>query len=265
LDLVTGHGYRLESVPSVTIPQVWQTMRDPGDELVRQCRYPSAQALRHRQRDLIDALGNLVSGVLQGLFDAETTIRVDWNAPIQSLSLSRLKPLGNQAIGVALACINSWSGAMTDMRDDGAYRIKISDEVWRQMRLGEGAVEALDSNLRLSRDERSEEWLIGHKPSDWGAVGDAGSRATALAEQFWALCDTKIMLAQDEEVAEELRLQMGLSATEKEIIAKWCWNGPGRSLWRIGSQAYKIQTPRTALERQLFDTNADREPRPVGA
>lgn len=86
LDIVTGHGHRLERVPSVTIPQVWQAMRDPGDELVRQCRYPSAQALRHRQRDLIDALGNLVSGVLQGLFDAETTIRVDWNAPIQSLS-----------------------------------------------------------------------------------------------------------------------------------------------------------------------------------
>lgn len=35
-----------------------------------------------------------------------------------------------------MACINSWSGAMTDMRDDGAYRIKISDEVWRQKRLG---------------------------------------------------------------------------------------------------------------------------------
>src|SRR3712207_8608279 len=40
---------------------------------------------------LRDALGSLVKGHLAGLFDDYTSIAVDWRAPLQSLSLSRLR------------------------------------------------------------------------------------------------------------------------------------------------------------------------------
>jgi len=58
-------------------------------------------------RPVRDALGSLVKGHLAGLFDAPTTVTVDWRAPIQSLSLSRLNPLGDEAVGIALTCLNS--------------------------------------------------------------------------------------------------------------------------------------------------------------
>ena len=64
---------------------------------------------------LRDALGQLVSGALAGLFDDHTNIAVDWNAPIQSLSLSRLNPLGDEAIGIALVCLNSWGRGMREI------------------------------------------------------------------------------------------------------------------------------------------------------
>ena len=53
-------------------------------------------------RLLRNALLQLVKGRLSGLFDTETTVEIDWNAPIQSLSLSRLDALGDEAVGIAL-------------------------------------------------------------------------------------------------------------------------------------------------------------------
>ena len=54
---------------------------------------------------LRDALAQLVKGALAGLFDDHTTIDVDWSAPIQSLSLSRLEPLGDEAAQAADAAV----------------------------------------------------------------------------------------------------------------------------------------------------------------
>ena len=51
-------------------------------------------------RLLRDAVAQLISGVFAGIFDAPTTVAIDWNAPIQSLSLSRLMPLGDDAVGM---------------------------------------------------------------------------------------------------------------------------------------------------------------------
>src|SRR3712207_9497226 len=72
---------------------------------------------------LRDALGSLVKGHLAGLFDDYTSIAVDWRAPIQSLSLSRLEPLGDQAVGIALTCLNSWGQAMREIADPGDLQI----------------------------------------------------------------------------------------------------------------------------------------------
>ena len=58
-----------------------------------------------------------------------TTIAVDWTAPIQSFSLSRLEPLGAEAMGIALTCLSSWGRAMREINAPGDLRINIRDEM----------------------------------------------------------------------------------------------------------------------------------------
>ena len=170
---ITGYITGADRMAEITIPQLWHALAEPDEALVTECRYSSRQHLLDDTRAVRDALGSLVRGHLAGLFDAPTTIRVDWRAPIQSLSLSRLAGMGDEAVGVALTCLNSWGRAMTDIAEDGDLRIIIRDECWRQMRLGVDAVKSLDADLRLSRSDGAVQIVVAHKPSDMLTVGDA--------------------------------------------------------------------------------------------
>jgi RHS repeat-associated protein len=133
---LTGYTAGQTRMREVTIPQLWRLLDSPTDQLVTDCRYQSARHFLDESRLLRDALGQLVSGALAGLFDDHTTIDVDWAAPIQSLSLSRLEPLGEEAVGIALTCLNSWGRGMRELAAPGDLRIVVRDESWKQLRLG---------------------------------------------------------------------------------------------------------------------------------
>jgi hypothetical protein len=252
---LTGYTSGADRMAAITIPQVWEALNNPTDQLVTDCRYSSRQHFLDETRPMRDALGSLVKGHLAGLFDAPTTIDVDWRAPIQSLSLSRLDPLGDEAVGVALTCLNSWGRAMTQIAEPGDLRIIIRDECWRQMRLGIDAVKSLDADLRLSRDKGDIQVVIAHKPSDLLTVGDAGSQATAIAKDLMHLCATKVLLGQDEEIGDELAGMLGLAPMAQRIVTDWATAAKGRALWVVGKHVAKVQTVRTSIDVALGDTN----------
>ena len=252
---IVGHGTGNTNLAPVTIPDLWARLRDPCPDLAAACRYRNGPEMIDHTRQLTAALGSLVHGALAGLFDEATNISIDWAAPIQSLSLSRLQPLGDHAIGTALACLNSWSRAMTDARGPGQAQVVVRDEVWRQMRLGAGAVQSLDADLRLSRSDACIQVVIAHKPSDMLSAADAGTAAATIAKDLLSLADTKILLGQDRSVATELQTLLGLSDIETDDIAGWARGRRGRAIWRVGERSFRVQTLRGPLEAQLFDTN----------
>ncbi len=252
---LTGWGTGSSGLRPVTIPMVWQALRDPTVSMAEECRYTDPAEMRRETRGITDALGVMVHGSLAGLFDEQTTIALDWTAPIQSLSLQRLRALGDEATGVALACVNSWCSAMLDLRRPGEITLTLRDEVWRQMRLGLGAVQALDADLRLSRSEGAIQWIIAHKPSDLLSVGDAGSQAVTIAKDMLTLCDTKVLMGQDAAIGDELDSLLGLGAMQRDWVTGWARQRPGRALWLVGERAFKVQTVITGVEQPLFDTN----------
>jgi len=252
---LTGYSDGADRMREITIPQLWQALRAPSDELVDACRYADRQHFLDETRPVRDALGALVTGHLAGLFDAPTTVSVDWRAPIQSLSLSRLDPLGDEAVGVALTCLNSWGRAMTQLAEPGDLRIVIRDECWKQMRLGTDAVKSLDADLRLSRNDGCIQVVIAHKPSDMLTVGDAGSQAVAIAKDLLHLCATKVLLGQDDQIGDELSDLLGLSPMAEQIVTDWAAAARGRALWLVGSHVAKVQTVRTSMDVALTDTN----------
>ena len=252
---LTGYAAGADRMSEITIPQVWEALNNPSEQLVTDCRYSSRQHFLDEIRPVRDALGSLVKGHLAGLFDAATTVNVDWRAPIQSLSLSRLDPLGDEAVGVALTCLNSWGRAMTQVAEPGDMRVIIRDECWKQMRLGTDAVKSLDADLRLSRRDGAIQVVIAHKPSDMLTVGDAGSQAVAIAKDLMHLCATKVLLGQDDQIGDELSDLLGLSPMSERIVTDWATAAKGRALWLIGSHVAKVQTVRTSIDIALTDTN----------
>jgi hypothetical protein len=241
----------------ITVPQVVAQLADPDDDLWQVTRFADHRQFLDHTRQITDALSNLVVGPLAGLFDEPTNFDLDWDAPVQSMDLSLLRPRGDQAIAVALTCLGSWSSMITDLQDDGDVRLVVRDEVWRQMRLGLRAIQAVDSDLRLSRAERKIQMLVLHKPSDLLSVGAAGSQEVSIAKDLLALCSSRILLGQSTRVGDDLAEELGLSEREQAVITGWAMEGPGRALWKLeNSPGMKIQTVLSATERALFDTNA---------
>jgi hypothetical protein len=252
---LTGYAIGADRMDEITIPQVWHALNNPTDALVTGCRYSSRQDFLDHTRPVRDALGSLVHGHLAGLFDAPTTIDVDWRAPIQSLSLSRLDPLGDEAVGVALTCLNSWGRTMTQVAEPGDLRIIIRDECWKQMRLGVDAVKSLDADLRLSRRDGAIQVVVAHKPSDMLTVGDVGSQAVSIARDLMHLCATKVLLGQDDQIGDELSALLGLTPMAERIVTEWATGAKGRALWLCGTHVAKVQTIRTWIDVELTDTN----------
>lgn len=259
LEHLTGYGHGHTQLRETTIPELWHLLHNPTDELVSRAKYASARQFLDQTRLLRDALAQLVKGTLSGLFDDHTNIEVDWRAPIQSLSLSRLDDLGDEAVGIALLCLNSWGRGMREIAEPGDLRIVVRDESWRQLRLGPDAVKSFDADLRLSRGMAGRggdvQFAIAHKPSDLLAAGDTGSQAATIAKDLLELADVKILGGQKPKVARELDSMLGLGPVAQDLVTGWALHGKGRALWCVGESAYKVQTVLHPLERELTWTN----------
>lgn len=255
LAMLTGYSSGSSRLRETTIPELWHLLDTPTEDLVKATRYSSTRQFLDETRLLRDALGQLVSGALAGLFDAHTTIDVDWNAPIQSLSLSRLDPLGEEAVGIALTCLNSWGRGMREMAPPGDLRVVVRDESWKQLRLGTDAVKSFDQDLRLSRKAGDVQFCVVHKPSDLLSAGAAGSQAQAIAKDLLHLVDVKILHGQDLGVANDLEKLLGLGPIATDVVTGWAMQGKGRALWCVGEQQYKVQTVLHGIEKELTYTN----------
>lgn len=241
--------------PAPTIPQVWALLRDPTREMARELRVrrDSIQMMREMVRPVTDALGSLVNGSLSGLFDSATTVRPDWNAPIQTIDLSRMKNRGDETVAMIMTCLSTWVQAALD--EPGPPRMIVRDELWRQLRVP-ALVAKVDSDLRLSRAEGVIPVMATHRLADFAAAGATGSQEAAIAANLAASCDTKICFRQEIGPLEDLREQIGLTDTECAHLASWSSQQVGRAVWRVGRTTSAIvQTVLTRREKELFYTN----------
>ncbi len=259
-DLTGTEGGSTHPAP-VTIPLVWRALADPHRQLVAACRYASTRDFLDQTRTLRDALGQLVTGSLAGLFDAPSTVRLDPAAPIQSLSLARLTTAGDDAVGIALLCLGAWAAAHRGLPGaDRPPRLVVRDEAWKQLRLGVDAVASFDADLRLSRSTGDVQIAVAHKPSDLLTAGDTGSQAVAIAQDLLHLADIRVLHGQDPSTADDLDQLLGLGPTARAAVTGWAMHGTGRALWCLGPRHHQVQTVLHPDERHLTDTNTSLRP-----
>jgi type IV secretory pathway VirB4 component len=252
----SGEADAATTLTDPTIPEVWQLLRDPVRGMARELRVRGhgVDELRDMIRPLTDALGNMVTGSLSGLFDGPTTVAPDFDAPLQTVDLSRLDGRGDETVAMTLACVSSWGQAAIDA-DGGPVRLVIRDELWRSMRIP-AMVRKIDSDLRLSRAHGTIQALATHRLADFEAVGSAGSEEAAIARNLIASCDIRVCLAQDTQPLAMTREVIGLTDTECAHIGSWSAAQIGRALWKVGrDSSHVVHMMLTPAERELFWTN----------
>ncbi|OEV13231.1 type VI secretion protein [Streptomyces nanshensis] len=253
----TGELHGQSRLVTPTLPQVHAVLKDPTPAMAHELRIrgEEIQLAREQMASLRAALGRMITGHLSGLFDQQTSISLDWDAPIQTIDVSALSAYGDEVIAMVLTCVSSWAQAALD-RAGGRPWIVVRDELWRQLRSGGAAMaRKIDSDLRLSRADGVMDILATHRLSDLEAVGDAGSEASGIARELISSCETRIQLHQDTWPLSVIREAVGLTSAECALISSW--NGQrGRALWKLGQgSSHAVQLVLSPLEQRLFHTD----------
>ncbi|MBM9506749.1 type VI secretion protein [Actinacidiphila acididurans] len=256
---VTGELTGNTTLRTPTLPLVYEKLKDPTELMARELRVRDGdiQLAREQMASIRSALGGMITGYLGGLFDEETSIGLDWSAPIQSVDISALQQYGDEVVAMVLTCVSSWAQAAVDRPGERPW-IVVRDELWRQMQSGGAAmVRKIDADLRLSRATGTIQVLATHRLSDFEQVGAAGSEAVAIARDLIASCETRIQLAQDTRPLQITREAIGLTDAECDLIGSWGAGQRGRALWKVGrgGGSHAVQLVLSQTERALFETD----------
>ncbi|MCG0066008.1 type VI secretion protein [Streptomyces tricolor] len=256
---VTGELHGQTQLETPTLPLVYEKLRDPTDAMAEELRVRDREVQRAREQmeSIRSALGGMVHGHITGLFDDQTSIGLDWDAPIQSVDISALEQYGDETVAMVLTCVSSWAQAAID-RPGSRPWIVVRDELWRQMRSGGASqVKKIDADLRLSRATGTIQVLATHRLSDFEGVGAAGSEAVNIAKDLISSCETRIQLAQDTRPLQITREAIGLTDAECDLISSWGAGQRGRALWKVGrgGGSHAVQLILSHIEEQLFETD----------
>lgn len=200
-------------------------------------------------REVGHGLRRLVRGDLAGLFDGPSTERLDDDAPMVVLDLSRLGS-HDDALAIAMTCTSAWlEGALVS---GAGQRWIVYDEAWRLLR-SLPLVRRMQAQWKLSRAYGIANLLVIHRLSDLDAVGAAGSEVRALAEGLLADCSTRVIYRQESDQLAGVGRSLGLTATELDLLPAL---PRGTGLWKVANGSYLVRHELHVDESVVFDTDA---------
>jgi type IV secretory pathway VirB4 component len=234
-----------------TLPEVTGLLFEPTGDMAERLRTTPA-GLASDARRVALALQDLCEGPLHGMFDGPTTSGLDLDGRLVVIDLHAVRDSG--AVGILMACASAWLSATLERlaRRPGSDRlINVSDESWKIVQ-HTGLGEWFQENFKLARRYGVMNIVALHKVSDLQAAGDAGSRASRIAEGLIAEASTRVIYQQDDGQIPATRRLLGLTEAESRIVTQL---GPGQALWQVGRRSFVVQHHRSRLETQMTATD----------
>jgi type IV secretory pathway VirB4 component len=186
------------------------------------------------------------------MFDGPTTPGLDLDSKLVVLDLHAVRD--SPAVGILMACATAWMSALLERMSERPGRerlINVADESWKIIQ-HTGLGDWFQSNFKLARQFGVMNMVVLHKLADLQSVGDAGSRASRIAEGLIADASTRVVYHQDESQVPATRQLLGLSQSESRLISLL---SAGQALWRVGSRSFVVQHHRSRIETRLTDTD----------
>jgi type IV secretory pathway VirB4 component len=234
-----------------TLPSIAALLFAPVTEMAERLRTTPSELAADARRAAL-ALQDLCEGPLRGMFDGPTSPGLDLEANLLVLDLHAVRD--SPAVGILMACATAWMSALLARMAERPGRerlINVADESWKIVQ-HTGLGEWFQSNFKLARQFGVMNLVVLHKLADLQAAGDAGSRASRIAEGLIADASTRIVYHQDESQVPLTRTLLGLSEREAQLISML---SAGQALWRVGSRSFVVQHYRSQLETGLTDTD----------
>src|SRR5437763_10676505 len=242
---------RQSPVAEPSLPDIAAVMFSPVADMADRLR-TTVDALAVDGRRAALALQDLCEGPLKGMFDGPTTPGLDLDSRLLVLDLHAVRD--SPAVGILMACATAWMSVLLARMAERPGRerlVNVADESWKIIQ-HTGLGEWFQSNFKLARQFGVMNVVVLHKLADLQAAGDAGSRASRIAEGLVADASTRVVYHQDESQVPLTRTLLGLSENEARLISML---SAGQALWRVGSRSFVVQHYRSRLETEMTNTD----------
>lgn len=230
------------------------TLRGVYDELGEMAS--EANTDPHSQQGALQprfVLRRFVTGDLSGLFEDESTVEFDQDAPIVVTDTSELFARGELAAQLTQVCTTAWIQAV--ISDRGAHRTRyvVREEGWRDM-TSLAALQMFQQWLKLSRHYGISNIVILHKIGDLDAVGEADSVERALAYSIIGDIENKFVFRVNQQEYRSLRDRLQLPPAHADLARQL---RKGEFLAYVGQYSYLVDCFATSTdwERNLFQTD----------
>ncbi|MGL4339239.1 MAG: hypothetical protein ACRCSP_02270 [Rhodoglobus sp.] len=222
------------------------------DELEAQQSDRARKLYEHGERARY-VLKRFVDGDLSGLFEKESTVEFDPDAPMVVVDTSELFARGDLVAQLTQLCARSWIQAVISDRSAKRTRYVVREEGWRDM-TSLAALETYQQWLKLSRHYGISNILILHKFSDLDAVGEEKSAERALAYSIAADIENKFIFRVNQQEEDNLINRLKLPRQHAPIARRL---RSGTFIAYVGLFSYMVDAFATSTEweYQLFKTD----------
>lgn len=198
-------------------------------------------------------LRRFVEGDLSGLFEDESTVEFDQDAPIVVTDTSELFARGDLAAQLTQVCSTAWIQAVICDRAARRTRYVVREEGWRDM-TSLASLQMFQQWLKLSRHYGISNIVILHKMGDLDAVGDADSLERSLAYSIVGDIENKFIFRVNHQEQAALRSRLNLPAPHVEMARHL---RKGEFLAYVGQYSYLVDcfATSTRWEYDLFATD----------
>jgi len=198
-------------------------------------------------------LRRFVEGDLSGLFEDESTVQFDQDAPIVVTDTSELFARGDLAAQLTQVCSTAWIQAVISDRGARRTRYVVREEGWRDM-TSLASLQMFQQWLKLSRHYGISNIVILHKMGDLDAVGDADSLERSLAYSIVGDIENKFIFRVNHQEQAALRQRLSLPAPHVEMARQL---RRGEFLAYVGQYSYLVDcfATSTPWEYELFKTD----------
>ena len=198
-------------------------------------------------------LRRFVEGDLSGLFEDESTVEFDQDAPIVVTDTSELFARGDLAAQLTQVCSTAWIQAVISDRGARRTRYVVREEGWRDM-TSLASLQMFQQWLKLSRHYGISNIVILHKMGDLDAVGEDGSLERSLAYSIVGDIENKFIFRVNHQEQAALRTRLNLPAPHVEMARQL---RKGEFLAYVGQYSYLVDcfATSTQWEYELFATD----------
>ncbi len=198
-------------------------------------------------------LRRFVDGDLSGLFEDESTVAFDEEAPIVVVDTSELFARGDLVAQLTQVCATAWIQAVISDRTARRTRYVIREEGWRDM-TSLASLQMYQQWLKLSRHYGISNIVILHKMGDLDAVGETDSQERNLAYSIVGDIENKFIFRSNHQEQHALRTRLNLPTPHVDMARQL---RKGEFLAYVGQYAYLVDcfSTSTPWEFDLFATD----------